>query len=56
MGECRFCGVQILNLCPQELSSDMFMKWRSIGYDVVGQKTNGKNKKTPKVLYNETPP
>lgn len=34
----------------------MFMKCKSIGYDVVGQTSNGWNKKAPKVLYNETSP
>ncbi len=56
MGECRFCGVQNFNLCPQALFSNMLVKWRNIGYDVVGHTANGKNKKAHKVLYNETPP
>jgi hypothetical protein len=56
MGECRFYGVQNLNLCPQELSSNMFVKWRRIRYEVVEQMSNGKDKKAPKALYNETPP
>jgi hypothetical protein len=34
----------------------MLVKWISIGYDVVVQTFNGKNKKAPKVLYNETFP
>jgi hypothetical protein len=54
MGECRFCRVQNLNLCPQVLFSDMFVKWRNIGYDVVGQRSNGRDKKAHKVLYTET--
>ncbi len=45
-----------MNLCPHELFSNMLVKWKSIGYDVVGQTFNGRNKKAPKVLYNETPP
>jgi hypothetical protein len=55
MGECRLYGIQNLNLCLHELSLNMLVKWKNIGYD-VGQTFDGRDKKAPKVLYNETPP
>jgi hypothetical protein len=32
------------------------VKWKSIGSEVVGQGDDGKDKKAPKVMYNETVP
>jgi hypothetical protein len=55
MGEFGFCGVEILHLCPEELILENVIKWKNIGYDVVGQTPEGKEKKTLKVFYHETP-
>jgi hypothetical protein len=56
MGECVCCGVKSLRLCSWELSSNDFIKWRSIDYEIVGQIEEGKEKKKSKTKYNETPP
>jgi hypothetical protein len=37
MGEFKLCDVETLQLCPEELISENVVKWRNIGYDVVGQ-------------------
>jgi hypothetical protein len=55
MGEFGFCGVETLHLCPEELILENVIKWKNIGYDVVGQTPEGKEKKTLKVFYHETP-
>jgi hypothetical protein len=48
--------IQTLNMCPKNISSEKLVKWRSIGYDVVGHTLDGKEKKVPKVFYHDTPP
>lgn len=41
-GECACCGWKSLRLCPWELNTDNFIKWCSIGYEVVGHIEEGK--------------
>jgi hypothetical protein len=36
LGECSRCGVNVLNICPLELQSDHLVKWKSIGYEIIG--------------------
>jgi hypothetical protein len=43
--KCELCGIETFNLCPKELISKKLVKWRSIGYDVVGHTLMAKRKK-----------
>jgi hypothetical protein len=45
MGEFGLCGIETLQLYPEELISENVVKWRNIGYDVVGQTPEGREKK-----------
>jgi hypothetical protein len=56
LGDCACCGLRSLRICPLELNSTHLVKWKSIGSEVVGQGDDGKDKKAPKVMYNETVP
>jgi hypothetical protein len=44
-GKCKLYGIETFNLCPKELISKKLIKWRSIGYDVVGHTLMAKRKK-----------
>jgi hypothetical protein len=48
MCECVCCGVKSLWLCSWELFSNDFIMWRNIGYEIVGQIEEGKEKKNIK--------
>jgi hypothetical protein len=54
LGECTHCGANTLRICPLELRSTNIVAWKSISSEVVGQIDDGKDKKAPKVVYNET--
>ena len=56
LGDCSHCGVETLKVCPVEASSDILIKWRSIGQEVVGYTDEGKEKKAACVEYHETQP
>jgi hypothetical protein len=51
-----YYGVKSLPLCPNELQSNALFQWCSIGYEVVRHIEEGKEKKTSKVEFHETPP
>jgi hypothetical protein len=54
LGECPHCGVDTLKICPVELECTQLLPWKSIGYEIIGQGEDGREKKSPKVMYNET--
>jgi hypothetical protein len=56
LGEYSHCGANTLKICPIELKSTDIVPWKSIGSEIVGQTEDGKDKKVPKVVYNETMP
>ena len=43
-------------MCPSELISSQLVPWKSIGYGVVGQTKDGKDKKVLKEMYSEIVP
>jgi hypothetical protein len=53
LGECSSYGVDTLNICPLELRSNQVIKWKSIGYEIIGHGEDGRDKKAPKVMYNK---
>ena len=56
LGECLDCGLQLLRVCPLEESTDQLVKWKSIGYKVVGTTADGNPKKVVTMEYRESPP
>jgi hypothetical protein len=54
LGDWCDCGIQMLKICFQKLLYRHLMKWKSIGYEVVGQTKEGKDMKIPTMMYNET--
>jgi hypothetical protein len=42
--------------CPIELLSDQRITWKSIGYEIIGVGEDNREKKSSKVMYNETMP
>ena len=56
LGECQSCGIKLLKICPWELNSDVLVKWKSIGSEIVGYNEDGLPKKAPSVQYRETKP
>ncbi len=55
LGECPNCGVQTSKTCPSKLISKRLVMWHKISY-VVGQTSEGCDKKVSKVEYYETKP
>jgi hypothetical protein len=45
LGNYPDCGIQMSKICFQELLLRYLIKWKSIGYEVVGQSEEGKDKK-----------
>jgi hypothetical protein len=56
LGECVECGVNLLRVCPSEMSSEKLVKWKSIGYKVVGTTEEGNQRKALTLEYQETTP
>jgi hypothetical protein len=56
LGECVECGVNLLRVCPFEMSSVNLVKWKSIGYKVVGTTEEGNQRKASTLEYRETTP
>ena len=56
MGNCVDCGLQLLRVCPLELSSEKMVKWKSIGYKTVGTTEEGNPRKASMLEYRETVP
>jgi hypothetical protein len=59
MGECEYCGVKLLQICPQEhsASSSALVKWKCFEYNVVGvHEDSGRPKKCIKEAFKETTP
>ena len=56
LGECQSCGIKLLKICPLELNSEVLVKWKSIGSEIVGYTEDGLPKKAPSVQYRETKP
>jgi hypothetical protein len=54
--ECTHCRENTLKICLIELKSTNIVPRKSIGFEVVGQTEDGKEKKALKVLYNESVP
>jgi hypothetical protein len=55
MGTCADCGLELLKLCLLELGSNKLMKWKRIGYKVVGIAEDGVPRKAVTLEYQETP-
>ena len=55
LGECLHCGVDTLKICPLELECTQLVPWKSIGYEIIGQGEDGREKKSPKVMYSTVP-
>ena len=51
LGECLDCGLQLLRICSLEESTDQLVKWKSIGYKVVGTIADGNPKKVVTMEY-----
>jgi Zn ribbon nucleic-acid-binding protein len=56
LGECVECGVNLLRVCPSKMSSEKLVKWKSIGYKVVGTIDKGNQSKASTLEYRETTP
>jgi len=53
LGDCLDCGIQI-KICFQELFSRHLIKWKNIGYEMVGQIEESKDRMVPTMKYSET--
>jgi len=51
MGQCPDCGVEKLQLCPNEIATERYVQLWCIGYVAVGKNSNGQNKKVLRVEY-----
>lgn len=56
MGNCADCGIELLRVCPLELASEKKMKWKTIGFKVVGTTDEGHPRKAATLEYRETVP
>jgi hypothetical protein len=56
MGDCNHCGIHTLKLYPIELQTYKVIRWQNIGYKVVGQNEDCKDKKASKVEYHDIHP
>jgi hypothetical protein len=54
-GTCADCGVKLLRVCPFEMTSEKLVKWKTIGYKVVGTTDERNPKKAATVEYHESP-
>jgi hypothetical protein len=48
--------VKLLRVCPVELTSEQLVKWKHIGYKVVGTTEEGNPRKAATLEYRETKP
>jgi hypothetical protein len=55
-GMCADCGVKLLRVCSFEMTSEKLVKWKTIGYKVVGTTNEGNPKKAATMEYRESPP
>ena len=53
IGKCVDCGIHLLRICPQEMTSEQIVKWKSIGYKVVGTTEEGTPRKAATLEYKE---
>jgi predicted NACHT family NTPase len=53
---CSNYQVDNLKICLKELISNQLVQWKSIGYEVVGKTSDGKDKKAQKLKYHESHP
>ncbi len=56
MVECSHCGVHTLKVYLNELETDEIIHQRNIGYKVVGQIKDGRDRKASRVRYHDTHP
>lgn len=56
MGEYNHCGIHTLKLYPIELQTNKVIHQQNIGYEVVGQNKDGKDRKASKVEHHDTHP
>jgi hypothetical protein len=56
LGKCLDCGVKLLWICPLEPTFEKLIKWKSIGYKVVGTTDEGNPRKASTLEYRETIP
>jgi hypothetical protein len=54
LGDYPDYGIQMSKICFQELLSRHLIKWKNIGYEMVGQIEESKDRKVPTMKYNET--
>jgi hypothetical protein len=47
--------MSLLKVCQQELTSETFIKWKSIGYKVVGTTNEGNPRKASTLQYRKIP-
>jgi hypothetical protein len=56
MGDRENCGIQQFKVCDQEYATEQKVQWRHIGSEVVGKTRDGRDKKVPRVMFQETVP
>jgi hypothetical protein len=56
MGTYPDCGLQLFRICPSELTSEKLVKWKSIGYKIIGTTKEGNPRKVSTLEYRETTP
>jgi hypothetical protein len=54
MGQCPDCGVENLQLCPNEIETERYVQLWCIRYVVVGKNNNGQDKRVSRVEYKDT--
>ena len=54
MRNCLDCGLQLLQVCPLELSSEKMVKWQSIDYKTIGTIEEGNPRKASVLEYRKT--
>jgi hypothetical protein len=54
MGECENCGIQQFKVCDQEYATEQKVQWWQIGSEVVEKTRDGRDKKVPRVMFQET--
>jgi len=53
-GECLECEITTFKIYLRELQFDKLIKWKNIGYEVVGKTYERRNKKAQKLEYHFT--
>jgi hypothetical protein len=56
MGDCPDCGLKLLRFCLVEETTEKLVKWKSIGYKVVGMTKDKNPRKAATLEYRKTTP